>query len=241
MTKFVLSLQQAWQGLEYALRTQRNVRIHCIAIVCVSLFSLILSFTILEWLILLLTMGMVLGAELFNTSLEVVVDLVSPRHHPLAKAAKDTAAAAVLVAAGLAFMVGMGLAAPRFLSWIQYSDRPGFLFLLHGWFVLGLLVSTTLPLARVSWEFLGKRNHWWPNPWSTGFIALLSLPALYFFYYGYSGYGNSSVVILLVGWFLLGYRICRFTKDRWRSWWMGGFLGLLLVLLVGGSLEMGVG
>ncbi len=63
------------------------------------------------WAVLALAIGMVLFAELLNTAVEAVVDLVSPDEHPLAKQAKDVAAAAVLVAALTAVAAGALVAA----------------------------------------------------------------------------------------------------------------------------------
>ncbi|WP_246142916.1 diacylglycerol kinase family protein [Pasteuria penetrans] len=125
MIQFIRSAQHAWRGLEYTLRTQRNMRIYCAALGCAILFALVMSFTILEWLMLLLPIGAVLGAELFNTALEAVVDLVSPQYHPLAKVAKDTAAAAVSIAVVLAVAVVIGLFALRLLFWIRSARRWG--------------------------------------------------------------------------------------------------------------------
>ena len=62
------------------------------------------------WAIVFLTITLVVGAELLNSAVESVVDLVSPGEHPLAKRAKDVAAAAVLVAAAGAVAVGICLA-----------------------------------------------------------------------------------------------------------------------------------
>jgi len=64
----------------------------------------------LGWAVLALACSTVIGAELFNTALEALVDLVSPQDHPLARRAKDAAAAAVLVVSGGAVAVGGALA-----------------------------------------------------------------------------------------------------------------------------------
>ena len=68
-----------------------------------------------ELAILLLTIGFVLVLEALNTALEALVDLASPEYHPLAKIAKDVAAAAVLIAAITAVLVGLVLLLPRLL------------------------------------------------------------------------------------------------------------------------------
>jgi diacylglycerol kinase (ATP) len=75
------------------------MRIHFIAAIAVLLAVLFLKVTPLEFALLALSILSVLCAEMFNTAIEAVVDLVSPDYHPLAKIAKDTAAGAVLITA----------------------------------------------------------------------------------------------------------------------------------------------
>ncbi len=99
----------AWQGLAYAWRSQRNFRIEVyLALLALSLAALL---GVDPVPVLLLT-ALVLTLELLNTALEAVVDLASPEEHPLAKAAKDTSAAAVLVASLIALAAGAWLFLP---------------------------------------------------------------------------------------------------------------------------------
>ncbi|MDD2633836.1 MAG: diacylglycerol kinase family protein, partial [Bacteroidales bacterium] len=69
-----------------------------------------------EWILLLIVVGMVWAAEAINTALELLIDLVSPQKHPLAGRAKDVAAAAVLITAIIAALVGVILFAPHVLN-----------------------------------------------------------------------------------------------------------------------------
>jgi len=94
------------------LRTQRNAWIHAVFSTAVFLLGLWLGLGRLEWAIILLTIAMVWMAEFINTSLEAVVDLASPDLHPLAKVGKDVAAAAVLVGAATAVVVGLLILGP---------------------------------------------------------------------------------------------------------------------------------
>ena len=96
----------ALTGVQYAIRSQRNMRIHTVAALLAMMTGWLTAITRMEWLILILTIAAVLVAELFNTALEALVDIVSPTYHPLAKAAKDAAAGAVLVAAAASLIVG---------------------------------------------------------------------------------------------------------------------------------------
>ncbi|MCA1900346.1 MAG: diacylglycerol kinase family protein [Chloroflexi bacterium] len=106
------SFRYAFHGWRYALRTQQNVWIHTGAASAVLIVGLWLKLPARDWAALALTMAMVFAAEFLNTSIEAVVDLVSPDHHPLAKIAKDVGAAAVLVAALAAILVGLLILGP---------------------------------------------------------------------------------------------------------------------------------
>ncbi|HTW83398.1 MAG TPA: diacylglycerol kinase family protein [Candidatus Sulfotelmatobacter sp.] len=97
----------ALEGLAAAWRGQRNVRIHAGIVAVVVVGGVVIRLPLLGWAVVALAVGLVLGAELLNTALEAVVDLVSPQDHPLAKLAKDCAAAAVLVAALAAAAAGL--------------------------------------------------------------------------------------------------------------------------------------
>ncbi len=89
----------AARGILYALKTQPNMRIHCLATAVALLLAWVMGITGLELLWLILAIFMVIVTELLNTAVETVVDLLSPGYHPLARAAKDVAAGAVLMAA----------------------------------------------------------------------------------------------------------------------------------------------
>jgi diacylglycerol kinase len=94
------------------LRTQRNAWIHAVISTAVFVLGLWLGLGRLEWAIIVLTVGLVWMAEFVNTALEAVVDLASPDLHPLAKVGKDVAAAAVLVGACTAVVVGLLVLGP---------------------------------------------------------------------------------------------------------------------------------
>ncbi len=115
-TSLIASFGYALQGLRFVLESQRNFRIHLLAALCAVLLAAWLRFSSTEWTALLLVIGMVLEAELFNTAAEVLVDLASPHYHPLAKQVKDVAAGAVLLAALVALLVGGLLFAPPLLA-----------------------------------------------------------------------------------------------------------------------------
>lgn len=110
------SFRHAFHGWGYVLRTQKNAWIHAFVSSLVILLGLWLALPARDWAMLILVMAMVWSAEFFNTSIEAVVDLASPTHHPLAKVGKDVGAAAVLIAALAAALVGLLLLGPPLLE-----------------------------------------------------------------------------------------------------------------------------
>ncbi len=105
-TRFIDSVNCAIEGIIYTARTQKHMRNHFLSALVVLLAVLFLDVTPLEFTLLTLTVCFVLFAELVNTAIEVVVDLVSPEYHPLAKIAKDVAAGSVLMASIGAMVMG---------------------------------------------------------------------------------------------------------------------------------------
>lgn len=106
------SFRHAFRGWWYVLRTQRNAWLHALASVVVVGLGWVLHITSRDWSLLLLAMGLVWMAEFLNTALEAVVDLASPEAHPLARVGKDVGAAAVLIAALTAALVGLLVLGP---------------------------------------------------------------------------------------------------------------------------------
>jgi len=100
------SLNNAIEGLTYAFRTQRNFRVHIGAAVAVLLFSIATGMTRTEFLILLLTISFVIVSEMFNTAMELVINMTKDHFHPMARTAKDVAAGCVLLSAVNALCVG---------------------------------------------------------------------------------------------------------------------------------------
>lgn len=114
--QFTDSLRHAIQGLKQALHTERNMRYHLVATVAVCAVAAWLRGTSSEWLWVLLSCALVWVCELFNTAIEAVVDLVvGTERHPLAKKAKDCAAAATFVAAVFALCVAACVLLPKLL------------------------------------------------------------------------------------------------------------------------------
>ena len=97
----------AIQGFRTAIATERNIKVMLAVGACAIVAGLALQLDLLSWAIVLLCCGVVIMAELMNTAVETVVDLVSPEFHPLAGRAKDIAAAAVWVLSVIVAVVGV--------------------------------------------------------------------------------------------------------------------------------------
>jgi diacylglycerol kinase len=114
----IRSFGYALEGWWHVLRTQPNAWIHGLITTAVVGLAVWLRPTRMEWAVLVLTIMVVWMAEFFNTALEALVDLASPDYHPLAKSAKDIAAAAVLVGALGAVVVGLLILGPPLFEMI---------------------------------------------------------------------------------------------------------------------------
>ncbi len=110
------SFRNAFSGISYALRTQRNARIHLGVTLAVLVLGVWLQIGAEDWVPLIVAAGLVWTAELINTALEAAIDLTSPQEHSLAKASKDVSAGAVLLAAAAAALVGILILGPPLLS-----------------------------------------------------------------------------------------------------------------------------
>ncbi len=113
MRAFLRSFVYAFHGIAWVIRTQRNARVHLAATVIVVAAGFLCRVSPVEWAVLALTIGLVFGAEMLNSVAELAVDLLTNRYHPMAKAAKDAGAGAVLVAAIAAVGVGIAIFGPR--------------------------------------------------------------------------------------------------------------------------------
>ena len=114
------SFRYAFGGWGYVIRTQRNAWIHAIVSVIVITISIWLKLDAHDCALIIIAIAMVWTAEFINTALEAVVDLASPEQHELAQVGKDVGAAAVLIAAGSAALIGFLILGPPL--WIRLSS-----------------------------------------------------------------------------------------------------------------------
>lgn len=108
----IKSFHYAFDGWWHVLSTQHNAWIHALVSLAVFALGFWLQISRQEWAIVLLAIMAVWMAEFMNTALEAVVDMTSPDFHPLAKVAKDVAAAGVLVGAAGAVLIGLLIFGP---------------------------------------------------------------------------------------------------------------------------------
>ncbi len=113
LRKRIESFGYAFKGIATLFTSQPNARIHAAVLSLVVLAGFYFQIERSEWLTIVLISALVLSAEAMNTAVEFVVDLVSPHYHPLAGKAKDVAAAAVLLAAFGAVIIGLIIFLPK--------------------------------------------------------------------------------------------------------------------------------
>ena len=112
------SFKAAFEGNASTYKKEQNIKIHTIISFIVILGGFIFKINYIEWLVCLVLIGFVMMAEFFNTAIEYVVDLASPEIHPLAKAAKDTASAGVLMMAIISAIIGLVIFLPKLIEFV---------------------------------------------------------------------------------------------------------------------------
>jgi diacylglycerol kinase len=116
ITRLINSFKYSFQGLVYAYTKEQSMTIHLSITLGAVAAGLFFNISIMEWLFILLLIGLVVATELINTSIEATIDLISPSIHPLAKIAKDTASAAVFALSTVAFVGGILIFVPKIID-----------------------------------------------------------------------------------------------------------------------------
>lgn len=111
--KRVQSFRFAFNGIASFFREEHNARIHFAATVAVFTTAWLFRLPVKEIILLIIVTGFVWVAEIFNTAIEKIMDFVSPEYHPAVKQVKDMSAAAVLVAAFTALLIGSIIFIPK--------------------------------------------------------------------------------------------------------------------------------
>lgn len=158
----------AVEGVVHVLRTQRHMRFHFLTLLLVLIVSLVFGLSRTEVMVLLFTITLVLVAEMFNTAIEAVTDLVTQTYHPLAKFAKDIAAGAVLITTVNALAIG-------FLLFIGGNrERLGEELGIHEPDAATTLVVAFILMATVVilWKVAGGKGKLWRGGIVSGHAAL---------------------------------------------------------------------
>ena len=118
---FLQSFKCAFAGIVHAIVEGRNIKVQ----LCIGALAIVLGFAfridLMQWAVIFVCIGVVLGGECVNTAMEAVVDLVSPEYHELAKIAKDCAAGAVLVASIASVFVAAFIFLPKIFALLGWA------------------------------------------------------------------------------------------------------------------------
>lgn len=106
-------------GIITSFKTERNMKIHVFVMILVIIAGIVFKVSLLDWIILVIMFGLVISAELFNTAIETIVDMITMENNEKAKIAKDVAAGAVLVLAFASVIVGLIIFIPKIFNFIK--------------------------------------------------------------------------------------------------------------------------
>ena len=116
IAKRLKSFTYAFNGLRILLKEEHNSRIHLFATICVVVAGLVFHISPLEWVAVVFAIGMVFGGEIFNSAIEDLADVVCPERDERIKKVKDLSAAAVLVSAITALIIGFIIFIPKIVA-----------------------------------------------------------------------------------------------------------------------------
>jgi|GEM_PF-245110 len=155
------SFKNAFDGIKHAVLNERNFKIHIGATVLVMSATLFLDLSILEYLFIILVIAAVLQNELFNTAVESLVDLFcGNKFHELAKIAKDTAAAGVLISSICSVIIGGYIILKKVIDNIILYGKFFYIEKLPIYFPISVLIILTAGyiFAEMIFSFLNKKN-----------------------------------------------------------------------------------
>lgn len=114
--KRIKSFSYAWDGIKTLFAEEHNARIHLAVTLVVITLGLAFEISSSEWIVICLIVGLVFACEILNSAIENICDLVSPNYNEYVKKAKDLGAAATLVSAIVAIIIGLFIFAPKFYN-----------------------------------------------------------------------------------------------------------------------------
>jgi len=219
------SFNYAIEGIVYALRTQRNMRLHVTAALLVLGGSLLFRISRLEFIAILFAIVFVFVSELMNTAIEAAVDVATQSFDPIAKVAKDVAAGAVFIASINAVIVG-------YIVFFGRLDRVGDLLLLrvqqtpmHITIVALLLTSIGVLIGKA----ITRSGTYMRGGWPSGHTATAAAAATAIGYVTASGAATALAAFIA---FLVGQSRVENGAHTWPQVIVGGVLGFLIATLV---------
>lgn len=121
--KLINSFKYAFSGILSAYKSERNMKIHISIAILVIFFGIFLQISTYEWIACILCFAMVIGAEMFNTAIETVVDIAMPKKDERAKKAKDVAAGGVLIFAIGSAIIGSIIFIPKVIDYLNLTIK----------------------------------------------------------------------------------------------------------------------
>lgn len=121
--KLINSFKYAFTGMWSAYKSERNMKIHIAVAILLILFGVFLQISTYEWIACTVCFAMVIGAEMFNTAIETVVDIAMPKNDERAKKAKDVAAGGVLVFAIGSAIIGSIIFIPKIIDYLNLTIK----------------------------------------------------------------------------------------------------------------------
>ena len=113
------SFKFSFDGLKYAFTHEQSLALHLIVMILIITLGIVFKLDSLEWIVSFVIGALLIVAELFNTSIEATVDLVTGKYHPLAKVAKDTASAACFIADTVATVIWLSIFIPKIIAFFK--------------------------------------------------------------------------------------------------------------------------
>lgn len=223
--KFIEGFNAAVEGFVYVLKTERNMRIHFLAALFFLILGIYLNFSAAEIMALCVTIALVLMAEMFNTAVELIVDLIKSEFHPVARIIKDVGAGAVLISAINAVIVGYVLFSRRVpfnieAEMLRIKQSP-----IHITFISLILVFGASIIGKIMFHKGTPLRGGMPSGHAAVAFSIWTIIAFL---------TNNSIVIGLS--FLMAFLIARHrVKDAVHTIWevvAGAILGVLLTTMI---------
>jgi diacylglycerol kinase (ATP) len=220
------SFNAAIEGIIYVAKTQRNMRVHLGLAAFVLFFSMFVRLERMEVIVLTITIVLVLLAEMFNTAIEALVNLVTDTYHPAARLAKDIAAGAVFFASGNALLVAYLVFGKRYLghNLLPVIQKIG---AVPEYIMITCLVIIFL-LVIIGKAYFGKGRPLWGgmpsghSAFAFGVCTAVSLMT------------ENSMIALFV--FILAFMVAHSrVRARIHTWWEvagGAILGMVITLFI---------